>query len=57
VNFGNMHPKTFYVVRKNLRDELAALPHFGANRRYAHCRLDNEDAVTALLEIAGREKK
>jgi hypothetical protein len=56
VNFGNLQSKTFYVMRKNLRDELAALPGFVSDRRYAHCSLDSEHAVDALLRIAEREK-
>jgi len=57
VNFGNANSEKFYVVRKDLRDELAALPHFGADSRYANCPLVSDDAVDALLKIAEREKK
>lgn len=44
-------------MRSDLRDELAALPHFGANKRYARCHLVSEDAVDAVLKIAERETK
>jgi hypothetical protein len=57
VNFGNLNSETFHVMRNDLRDELAALPHFGANKRYARCHLVTEEAVDALLKIAEREKK
>jgi hypothetical protein len=57
VNFGNANSEKFYVMRKDLRDELAALPQFGADSRYANCALVSDDAVDALLKIAEREKK
>jgi len=57
VNFGNVNSEKFYVMRKALRDELAALPHFDADKRYAHCHLVSEAAVEGLLKIAEREKK
>lgn len=55
-NFGNVNSEKFYVMRKALRDELAALKHFGADARYAHCRLLGDESVAAVLKIATREK-
>ncbi len=56
-NFGNLNSQKIYIMRGKLRDELAGLPHFGADSRYAHCHLTSDDAVEAVLKIADREKK
>jgi hypothetical protein len=56
-NFGNLNSEKFYVMRGELKTELAALPHFGSDSRYANVHLVSDDAVQALLKIAEREKK
>ena len=56
-NLGNLNSESFYVMRGELKTELEALPRSGSDSRYANVHLVNDDAVTALLKIAGREKE
>lgn len=56
LNLGNLNSEKFYVMRANLRDELAAQKHFGADQRYAHCHLTGPESVDALIEMAGKQK-
>jgi hypothetical protein len=51
-NLGNLNSEKFYVMRRDLRDELAEHPLVGADTRYAHVALVSDEAVEHVLSIA-----
>lgn len=55
-NLGNINSAAFYVMRRELRDELAGQPHVKVDSRYAHISLTGDAAVDLLLELARAQK-
>ncbi|MDQ1684997.1 MAG: hypothetical protein QOC82_1734 [Frankiaceae bacterium] len=56
-NVGNINSTTFYLMRRELRDELAGQPHVAVDSRYAHVTLASDDAVDFVIDLARRLKK
>jgi hypothetical protein len=55
-NLGNLNSQKFYVMRRELRDELNGKPYVGADTRYANVSLVDDGAAAFVLRIARQQK-